>query len=719
MKTVFLRALEADDKAAAVLAAIHGASGASGLQRFEVDPNSFKALPGAPFAYWASERLRAVFRAFLPFATGENVVKQGLASGDDFRFMRLWWEVSPVRIGIHNTWVTVSKGGDSRPFYADLPLVIGYSRAEQVGIQQAGRFGRGATHYYLPGLTYPLRASRFCPQALPANAITTVRGSGIYAFPSPAPFLALLNASIVDYLLKLMLGRSEHPQFDMGDIAQIPIPPIPPEYHSELTNIATRAWTIRQSLDTQNEISHAFSKPALLQVAGDTLAARSVAWTERVRAVEAELTEIQNQIDKICFKLYKIDEADQLVITDASTARVSDAESSDDASDTYDAADDVGYESVSADDTASLAAEFVAWAVGVAFGRFDVRLGTGAKLLPREPEPFDPLPISSPAMLAGNDGLPFAKAPPDYPIDFPENGTLVDDPGHPRDLTMSVRAVFDVVFGEGADAYWNEAAELLDPKDGDLRAWFSSIFFGQHLKRYSKRQRKAPVLWQLGTPSGRYSVWLYAHRLTPDSFFQLQDDVVGHKLAHEERRLTELVESAGGSPSAQGRKAIAAQQSFVEELRALLDDVKRLAPLWHHILDDGVVLAMAPLWRLVPHHKPWQNELKRKWDELCAGRYDWARLSMLLRPEHVVPKCATDRSLAIVHDLEDVFWAEDDDGKWKPRPAPTRSVEELVRERTSPAVKAALQSLLDSSGATAGRERGQRRRAAANDAGGR
>ena len=86
------------------------------------------------------------------------------------------------------------------------------------------------------------------------------------------------------------------------------------------------------------------------------------------------------------------------------------------------------------------------------------------------------------------------------------------------------------------------------------------------------------------------------------------------------------------------------------------DEVTRVAPLWNPDLDDGVVLVMAPLWRLVPQHKPWQKELKTHWDELCAGKYDWAHLAMHLWPERVVPKCAEDRSLAIAHGLEDVFW---------------------------------------------------------------
>jgi hypothetical protein len=89
-------------------------------------------------------------------------------------------------------------------------------------------------------------------------------------------------------------------------------------------------------------------------------------------------------------------------------------------------------------------------------------------------------------------------------------------------------------------------------------------------------------------------------------------------------------------------------------------------------------------------HKAWQRELKKKWSELSAGRYDWAELAMYLWPERVVPKCVEDRSLAIAHGLEDVFWSEGEDGKWKPRKEPTRAINDLVQERTSSAAKAAL-----------------------------
>ena len=82
--------------------------------------------------------------------------------------------------------------------------------------------------------------------------------------------------------------------------------------------------------------------------------------------------------------------------------------------------------------------------------------------------------------------------------------------------------------------------------------------------------------------------------------------------------------------------------------------------------DDGVIINFAPLWRLVPQNRSWQKELRTTWDALIRGDYDWAHLAMYLWPERVVPKCAADRSLAIAHGLEDGFWFEDEDGKWRP-----------------------------------------------------
>jgi hypothetical protein len=704
MKTIFLRVLEVDDKATALLRAIREPDRANGRQRFEVEAKSFASVPRSPFAYWVSESLLRLFASADPLHLNQRLVVSTNPLNDDFRYVRSWWEAAPNALG--SVWMPWAKGGSYSPIYYDIDTTIRWDGARLTYTGFLGTENRplqrpaSVQHFFRPGLTWPRRTNGLSLRVMPAGCIFADKGPAVFAENDDIGELLALacitNCRAFGLLVSLQLARTELAQsYEVGLIQTTPIPSLSDSDRHALARLSRRAWSLKRSLDTRTETSHAFTLPALLQVAGVDVAAHALAWSGHVGTVAVALAGIQSEIDERCFALYGIEENDRRAITEGFGSQSAEAVTSDVEIDAEDESAEHTGENESTVDAAVLAVELVSWAVGVAFGRLDVRLATGARLVPGEPEPFDPLPACSPGMLTGGDGLPLARPPSGYPLEFPEGGVLVDDPGHVKDLTVAVRAVFDIVFGVDADRWWNEVTALLDPKGHDIRAWFASSFFEYHLKRYSKSRRRAPILWQFGVRSGRYSVWLYAHRTTSDSFFQLQNEVVGPKLSHEERQLTSLIQNAGGSPSARERKEIAVQEVVVEELRAMLDEVRRVAPLWKPNLDDGVVLTMAPLWRLVPQHKPWQKELKSKWEELAAGKYDWAHLAMHLWPERVVPKCATDRSLAIAHGLESEFWIEETGGGWNPLANPLKSVDELVRELSSPAVKAALQSLLD------------------------
>src|SRR5205823_5846975 len=110
--------------------------------------------------------------------------------------------------------------------------------------------------------------------------------------------------------------------------------------------------------------------------------------------------------DDRCFDLYGIGEADRRVIAEGfgtPSASVDGAAAVEAGADADDA--DEGEEAEVSADVASLGAELVSWAVGVAIGRFYVCLATGERSILPEPEPFDPLPVCSPGMLTGTDGL--------------------------------------------------------------------------------------------------------------------------------------------------------------------------------------------------------------------------------------------------------------------------------------------------------------------------
>src|SRR3979409_2367123 len=94
----------------------------------------------------------------------------------------------------------------------------------------------------------------------------------------------------------------------------------------------------------------------------------------------------------------------------------------------------------------------------------------------------------------------------------------------------------------------------------DVRQWLAREFFPLHIKMYSKSRRKAPIYWQLATPSASYSVWLYIHAFSKDTLFRVQNDYAAPKLAHEERRLESLTSELRDKATAPQRKVLAEQE---------------------------------------------------------------------------------------------------------------------------------------------------------------
>ena len=118
-----------------------------------------------------------------------------------------------------------------------------------------------------------------------------------------------------------------------------------------------------------------------------------------------------------------------------------------------------------------------------------------------------------------------------------------------------------------------------------------------------------------------------------------------------------------------------------------------VAPLWNPNLNDGVIINHAILWRITPY-TPWQKKCKECWDKLVKGDYDWAHLAFHLWPGRVIPKCTTDRSLAIAHGLEERLWQETNNGNWLPRQLSEADLQALIAEHSNPAVKSALERFL-------------------------
>ena len=228
-----------------------------------------------------------------------------------------------------------------------------------------------------------------------------------------------------------------------------------------------------------------------------------------------------------------------------------------------------------------------------------------------------------------------------YPLRIDWDGILVDDLGHEDDIIRRVQNVLEVIWKDRADAIELEACGILCVRE--LRDYFrkpgNGGFWMDHVKRYSKSRRKAPIYWYLRSAKGNYGLWLYYHRLDKDILFKALLNYVEPKIRLEEDRLRTLrgrKEAAGssGREAKQIEKDMDRQEQFVSELLDFADRLRRASNL--HLepdLNDGVVLNIAPLWELAP-----LKEAKENWEELVEGKYEWSSIGKQMREKGLVKK---------------------------------------------------------------------------------
>jgi hypothetical protein len=277
--------------------------------------------------------------------------------------------------------------------------------------------------------------------------------------------------------------------------------------------------------------------------------------------------------------------------------------------------------------------------IGYSFGRLDIRFATGERQPIKEPSAFDPLPSCSPGMLQSDDGLSLTVSPDGYPLRIEWDGIVVDDPDQQCDIVRKVRDVLGVIWKDSGDTIEGEACDSLGVKD--LRDYFrkagKSGFWDDHLSRYSKSRRKAPIYWLLQSSKKNYALWLYYHRLDKDLLFKALINYVEPKMRLETSNLQTLRKQKKATND-QGKEAkrtaeeIESQEDLLSELREFEDKIRRVANLrLEPDLNDGVVLNIAPLHELVP----WK-EAKQYWYELLAGKHGWSSIGKQLRQKGLV-----------------------------------------------------------------------------------
>ena len=102
----------------------------SGENRYQAVQSNFSKIPGSPVAYWVSANFVNAFSKY-PLIGTMSVVSEGIKTGDNEKYLRLWHEVSLINFSQGRykegyKWYPHHKGGDYRKWYGNYEYVINW-----------------------------------------------------------------------------------------------------------------------------------------------------------------------------------------------------------------------------------------------------------------------------------------------------------------------------------------------------------------------------------------------------------------------------------------------------------------------------------------------------------------------------------------------------------------------------------------------------------------
>jgi hypothetical protein len=611
---------------------------------FTVTLGELAEVPGTPFAYWAPKSLRDLFQKFPPLdrdvARMPNKpkiadVKQGLATADDLRFTRFWWEVPVEKIGISNEetfqgkrWVPFAKGG--KPFYHDIQLVVNWENGGKEIKAYRDANGRqlsrpqNESFYFRAGLAWALIAKSqehtFDMFAKPAGTIHDVASHSIFLAKEENiwSLLACFNSSLL-WQCFVLLEPTAHNRH-IGYVAKLPLTPsvlhaptlscLSREAHDRLREWATgdetatvfvAPWILQvydavksgtlgmpktgHPLSRDFEWRYGIPEPALEHARNAlqnrfslyALAEACVIWEAELRR---RIDEIQRQIDDEVFHLYEISDEDRAII-EAEMAKPIEAEEleGEETEAEGEPEEEIQLEGVlTAEEHIKRLIHYLAHQV-----------------IGEDPDGIVPLQDCYPA---GRSELELG-------------------------LVSRVRKKLQEIFGE--EAMPTVERELQQALGSRLEDWLAREFFGYHVGLYRLR----PIIWQITLPSSPesqrnqrsrrrsatqtvqtdFSVFIYWHKLDSDTLRKVRHiylqpflDAAEREVQQMEQRVAELRNS-----DALHRQG---EEERLNQARSKLEGLKNLAQRIDELLQPHTLQ--------VESRSEW---VKEKVNEIVANGY--------------------------------------------------------------------------------------------------
>ena len=540
----------------------------SGEHRFNKTNEQLREIQGTPYtAYWASDVVLSAFKkSHLVGDVSEPRV--GMATANNDRFIRLWFEVNRNKFGINissrkeavesrKKWFPFAKGGEQRKWYGNNDTVVNWENdGFEIQNFKDEKTGRIRSHNYnldyifSSALTWTVIGTektsfRFCP----VGFLYSNSGYGLFCNNEKTKYylLGFMNSKIAASLLKIL---SPSMGFESGYLRKLPL--------IESDSLDSIVERVKHCIDGSNaewdsfEISWDFKKHPLLRNVS-TISEAFTQWQSECDDRFNQLKANEEELNRIFIDIYGLqDELTPEVEDKDVTVRKADLQR----------------------DIKSL----LSYAVGCMFGRYS-------------------LDVEGLAYAGGEwDSSKYQSYIPDADNVIP----ITDEEYLDDDIVSRLCAWLKAVYGaDTLEANLDYIAKALGNKGSTsreiIRNYFLNDFFKDHCQTYSVTgSGKRPIYWLFdsGKQNG-FKALVYLHRYTPDIIGNLRIDYL-HKMQRvyesEINRMQDMMdhsENAREVAAASKRKDKLAKQ--LKECREYDEKISHLALSRIELdLDDGV-----------------------------------------------------------------------------------------------------------------------------------
>ena len=530
--------------------------------RFLSNQKEYEKLPGMQIAYWVDEK---IINAFNNKTIGEIAKpRQGLATGDNNRFTRLWFELNPEDIKFDagsrqealssgKKWFPYNKGGEFRKWYGNNDYVVNwFNDGEEIRSfkDDKGKLRSRPQNmdcYFTESITWSkISSGTIAFRYKPKGHIFDVAGTSIFSDEKWRYYiLGFCNSTVALEIAKVL---SPTLNYEVGHIAGFPIV-FSEEHEKEITELVKNNIEICKADWDSYETSWDFKSNMLIN--GHDSLAESLHFIKKVCDERRErLRNNSYRINELFIEIYGLQDVVKPDIDEKDIC-------------------------IRKYDENQLVKEYLSYAVGCIMGRYS---------------------LDKEGIVCASNKIDFTN----YRKFRPDDDAIVpicDDEYFDDDIVGKVQDFIRHTFG--SEKYTENLQLIATALNGSgtpiekIRNYFYTEFYSDHCAMYSGNVGRRPIYWQFdsGKKNG-FKCLVYIHRYQADTVARIRTDYVHEQQARYRTAIEEIenrINNVTGSEKVKLSKKLRNLKQQEEDIHSYEEKVHHIADQMINIdLNDGV-----------------------------------------------------------------------------------------------------------------------------------